>query len=79
MRQRYGRDPDEGSPFLEYLLLVVLIIAAAIAAMTFLGRSEDNRLNNMAAPTQHPAQARVAIPVTHGNHAPSLLGDERIA
>lgn len=39
-------DEQDGSSLVEYLLLVVLIVTAAIAGMTFLGAVSDTRMNN---------------------------------
>jgi Flp pilus assembly pilin Flp len=38
---------QEGASLVEYILLVVLIGIAAIVGMTFLGKTADNRLNNV--------------------------------
>ena len=39
---------EEGASLVEYILLAVLIGIAAIVGMTFLGRTANNRLNNVA-------------------------------
>jgi Flp pilus assembly pilin Flp len=41
----YGN--EEGASLVEYILLAVLIGVAAIAGLTFLGRSANNRMNNI--------------------------------
>jgi Flp pilus assembly pilin Flp len=41
-----GQD-EEGASLVEYILLVVLIGIAAIVGMTFLGKTANNRLNNV--------------------------------
>ena len=38
---------EEGASLVEYILLVVLIGIAAIVGMTFLGKTANNRLNNV--------------------------------
>jgi Flp pilus assembly pilin Flp len=38
---------EEGATLVEYMLLVVLIGVAAIVGMTFLGKTANNRLNNV--------------------------------
>ena len=38
---------DEGASLVEYILLAVLIGIAAIVGMTFLGKTANNRLNNV--------------------------------
>jgi Flp pilus assembly pilin Flp len=38
---------EEGASLVEYVLLVVLIGVAAITGMTFLGKTANNRLNNI--------------------------------
>lgn len=38
---------DEGATLVEYILLAVLIGVAAIAGMTFLGQTSNNRMNNL--------------------------------
>lgn len=38
---------EEGASLVEYILLAVLIGVAAIAGMTFLGKTSNNRLNNI--------------------------------
>ena len=39
---------EEGASLVEYILLAVLIGIAALVGMTFLGRTANNRLNNVA-------------------------------
>jgi Flp pilus assembly pilin Flp len=39
---------EEGASLVEYILLAVLIGVAAIAGMTFLGKTTNNRMNNIA-------------------------------
>jgi Flp pilus assembly pilin Flp len=43
---------EEGASLVEYILLVVLIGIAAIVGMTFLGKTANNRLNNVTAAIQ---------------------------
>jgi hypothetical protein len=72
MRKRpVGELLDDGaSSFLEYLLLVVLVIAAAIAGMTFLGPTPDTKVNNTSTPIHQTVQSRVAAAgVSHSAHA----------
>lgn len=38
---------EEGASLVEYILLAVLIGVAAIAGMTFLGKTANNRMNNI--------------------------------
>jgi Flp pilus assembly pilin Flp len=38
---------EEGASLVEYILLAVLIGVAAIAGMTFLGTTTNNRMNNI--------------------------------
>ena len=38
---------EEGASLVEYILLAVLIGVAAIAGMTFLGQTANNRMNNI--------------------------------
>ena len=38
---------EEGASLVEYILLAVLIGIAAIVGMTFLGKTANNRLNNV--------------------------------
>ena len=38
---------EEGASLVEYILLAVLIGVAAIAGMSFLGQSANNRMNNI--------------------------------
>ena len=38
---------EEGASLVEYILLAVLIGVAAIAGMTFLGNTSNNRMNNI--------------------------------
>ena len=38
---------EEGASLVEYILLAVLIGIAAIVGMTFLGKTANNRLNNI--------------------------------
>lgn len=38
---------EDGASLVEYILLAVLIGVAAIAGMTFLGQSSNNRMNNL--------------------------------
>jgi Flp pilus assembly pilin Flp len=38
---------EEGASLVEYILLAVLIGVAAIAGMTFLGKTTNNRMNNI--------------------------------
>jgi Flp pilus assembly pilin Flp len=38
---------EEGASLVEYILLAVLIGVAAIAGMTFLGQTTNNRMNNI--------------------------------
>jgi Flp pilus assembly pilin Flp len=38
---------ETGATLVEYMLLVVLIGVAAIVGMTFLGKTANNRLNNI--------------------------------
>jgi Flp pilus assembly pilin Flp len=38
---------EEGASLVEYVLLAVLIGVAAITGMTLLGKSANNRLNNV--------------------------------
>lgn len=45
LRELY-RD-EEGASLVEYILLAVLIGVAAIAGMTFLGKTANNRMNNI--------------------------------
>lgn len=60
MKKIVRRDrADDALSFLEYLVLAVLVIAAAVAGMTFLGAS-DGRHNNSAAPTSNSLRLRVA-------------------
>ena len=60
MKQPYARNLEEGSSFLEYFLLVALILAAAMAGMTFLGSTDDRHPNNTTAPAQQSSPARAA-------------------
>jgi Flp pilus assembly pilin Flp len=39
---------EEGASLVEYILLAVLIGVAAIAGMSFLGKTTNNRMNNIA-------------------------------
>lgn len=55
--------------FLEYVLLVVLVIAAAVSGMTFLGSSES-RPNNSAAPGAGGHGQRVALSGVHVRRVP---------
>jgi pilus assembly protein Flp/PilA len=43
---------EEGASLVEYILLAVLIGVAAIAGMTFLGTTTNNRMNNIATAVQ---------------------------
>jgi len=43
---------EQGASLVEYILLAVLIGLAAIAGLTFLGNSSNNRMNNIAATVQ---------------------------
>jgi Flp pilus assembly pilin Flp len=43
---------EEGATLVEYMLLVVLLGVACILGMTFLGRTTNNRLNNVATVVQ---------------------------
>ena len=43
---------EEGASLVEYILLAVLIGVAAIAGMTFLGTTTNNRMNNIAVAVQ---------------------------
>ena len=45
LSELYGN--EEGASLVEYILLAVLIGVAAIAGLTFLGRSANNRMNNI--------------------------------
>ena len=38
---------EEGASLVEYILLAVLIGVAAIAGMSFLGKTANNRMNNI--------------------------------
>ena len=38
---------EEGASLVEYILLAVLIGVAAIAGMSFLGKTANNRMNNV--------------------------------
>ena len=38
---------EDGASLVEYILLAVLIGVAAIAGMTFLGQTSNNRMNNV--------------------------------
>lgn len=38
---------EEGASLVEYILLAVLIGVAAIAGMTFLGKTTNNKMNNV--------------------------------
>jgi Flp pilus assembly pilin Flp len=42
----FTRD-EEGATLPEYMLLVVLIGVACVVGMTFLGKTTNNRLNNV--------------------------------
>jgi Flp pilus assembly pilin Flp len=44
---------EEGASLVEYILLAVLIGVAAIAGLTFLGRSANNRMNNIGSTVQN--------------------------
>ena len=43
---------EEGASLVEYILLAVLIGVAAIAGMTFLGKTTNNRMNNIGTAVQ---------------------------
>jgi len=43
---------EEGASLVEYILLAVLIGVAAIAGLSFLGRSANNRMNNIGSSIQ---------------------------
>lgn len=61
MKKTVRRDrADDALSFLEYLLLAVLVIAAAVAGMTFLG-STEGRHGGPTAPSTHSLRLRVAV------------------
>ena len=43
---------EEGATLVEYILLAVLIGVAALAGMTFLGKTANNRMTNIASAVQ---------------------------
>jgi len=43
---------EQGASLVEYILLAIMIGLAAIAGLTFLGKSADNRMNNLAVTVQ---------------------------
>ena len=43
---------EEGASLVEYILLAVLIGVAAIAGLTFLGNTANNRMNNIGTAVQ---------------------------
>ena len=45
---------EEGATLVEYILLAVLIAVAAIAGMTFLGKTANSRMNNISTPSSRP-------------------------
>jgi pilus assembly protein Flp/PilA len=46
MRARFG-DDERGASLVEYALLVALIAVVCIVAVTFLGRSAEDKFNNV--------------------------------
>jgi Flp pilus assembly pilin Flp len=44
---------EEGASLVEYILLGMMIAAAAIAGVTFVGKAADNRMNNIGATIQN--------------------------
>ena len=51
MLAHFYRD-EEAASLVEYILLAVLIGVAAIAGLSFLGRTANNRMNNIATTVQ---------------------------
>ena len=43
---------EEGASLVEYILLAMMVGTAAIAGTTFLGKTADNRMNNVAVTVQ---------------------------
>ena len=79
MKQPHARNLEEGSSFLEYFLLVALILAAAMAGMTFLGSSDGRHPNNTTAPAQQSSPARSAVHAAPGKGVPPVMGSEQLA
>src|SRR5262245_18206785 len=62
MKRTHSRKrAEEGAlSLLEYLLLAVLVIAAALAGMTFLGSTADGRSNKSVSPSSNTPQTKLA-------------------
>ena len=47
VRGRFAKDDEKGASLVEYALLLALIAVVAIGALTFLGHTVSNTLNNV--------------------------------